>query len=211
MQSVNRLRFRSLAVLLAGIVLGIAAAGCAAPKETVKTEEEDFFAMIPAVELSEEVIYSPAGDMRARLPERWVTLDDSKFDDPDIYAVACDPHYTMTIVFSEIPLDQALGDMFRSKGMPGLLQQNFKERIDRISTEPPQLLAAEEFALGRRRFGAYTFTADSSVTFTRVALFYTRKHLYECTITHLPYSEGELPSLETMTEIHQIVLGGIEW
>lgn len=186
-------------------------AACAAPKEAVPTEEEDFFAMIPAVELSEDVVYSPSGDMKARLPADWVTLDDARFDDPEIFAVACDPHYTMAIVFSEIPLDESMAGVFRSKGMMGLLQLNYKERIERLGGYAPTFLGAEEFALGQRKFGAYAFTMDSSFTSTRVSLFYTRKHLYECTITQLPYSEGDLPTNDKMKDVHQIVLGGIEW
>ncbi len=207
----RQLLFRS-ALRICPLLLGaVLFAACAAPKETVPTEEEDFFAMIPAVDLSDEVVYSPAGDMKARLPQDWVTLDDARFQDPEIFAVACDPHYTMTIVFSEVPLDDVLVNIFRSKGMVGLLQANFKERVERLGGVPPKLLKAEEFALGQRKFGAYTFTTDSSLTSTRVALFYTRKHLYECTITQLPYTEGELPTNEKIKDVHQIVLGGIEW
>lgn len=185
--------------------------GCAAPKEATTGEEEDFFAAIPVIELSEDVVYSPEGDMRARLPERWVTLDDTRFGNPDIFAVACDPEYRMVIVFSEIPLDASLGEVFRSKGMVGLLQENYNQRLEQMDKERTQLLGAEEFALGRRKFGAYAFTADSGATMTRVALFYTPKHLYECTISSLPYTESDVPPIETVKEIHQIVLGGIEW
>ncbi len=186
-------------------------AGCAAPKETTPVEEEDFFASLPAVELSDEVVYSPEGDMRARLPEGWVTLDDRRFDNPEIFAVACDPEYRMVIVFSEVPMDAALGELFRSKGMLGLLQANYNERQTRMAGATPQLLSGEEFALGRRKFGAYAFTADSGMTMTRVALFYTPKHLYECSISALPYTESDVPSNETLKDVHQVVLGGIEW
>lgn len=186
-------------------------AGCAAPKKAPAVQEDDFFAMVPAVELSEEVIYSPEGDMKARLPDGWVTLDDARFGNPEIFAVACDPEYRMVIVFSEIPMDQALGEVFRSKGMMGLLQANFNERLSRMSGPAPQLLAGEEFALGRRKFGAYAFTADSGATMTRVALYYTPKHLYECAISNLPYTESDVPSSQTIKDIHQVVLGGIEW
>lgn len=173
--------------------------------------EDDFFAMVPAVELSEDVVYSPEGDMKARLPEGWVTLDDARFGNPEIFAVACDPEYRMVIVFSEIPMDPALSEVFRSKGMLGLLQANYNERTARMNGPAPQLISGEEFALGRRKFGAYAFTADSSMTMTRVALFYTPKHLYECAISTLPYTESDIPTNETIKDVHQIVLGGIEW
>lgn len=189
-------------------------ASCAAQKEVVSEEEEpeDIWSMIPAVELSDDVVYAPAGDMRAHLPEDWIALDATRFGNPDIFAVACDPDYSMAVVFSSVPLDPDLGDIFRRSGMMGLLKKNFQDRAERIDEwYSPLLIDAEEFALGRRRFGAYTFTTDSSLSVTRVGMFYTRKNLYECAITHLPYSESELPEIVKLKEIHQIVLGGIEW
>ncbi|MGE3801982.1 MAG: hypothetical protein AB7H80_13255 [Candidatus Kapaibacterium sp.] len=198
-----------LTFLLSTLILS-----CAAPKEVVKEEEEveDFWSMIPLVELSDDVVYSPAGDMRAHLPEGWISMNANQFGNPDIFAVACDPDYRMAVIFSNIPLDAEIGDVFRGGGMMGLLKKNYQDRVERINDWfQPQLIDAEEFALGRQRYGAYTFTTDSNLTVTRVGLFYTRKNLYECTMTHLPYSESELPTTEEMKEIHQIVLGGIEW
>ena len=200
--------------VLPGILLLPLLLSCAAQKEAVNEEQEpeDIWSMIPAVELSDDVVYSPAGDMRAHLPEDWIALDAMRFGNPDIFAGACDPDYTMAVVFSSVPLDPDLGDVFRRSGMIGLLKKNFQDRVERIGDwYSPLLIDAEEFALGRRRFGAYTFTTDSSLSMTRVGMFYTRKNLYECAITHLPYSESELPDIIKLKEIHQIVLGGIEW
>ena len=199
----DRTRYLTLLPLLLAL-------GCAAEKQAV-TEEEDIFAMIPAVDLSDDVVYSPDGDMRAALPEEWVALDATRFGNPDIFAVACDPGYSMTIVFSKIPLDQELGRAFNDNGMLGILKAHYDERVARLGAAPPLLVSAEEFAIGKRRFASYLFTVDKGVTYTRVVLFYTKKNMYECSITQLPYTESDLPSQELMLDIHQIVLGGIEW
>jgi hypothetical protein len=55
------------------------------------------------------------------------------------------------------------------------------------------------------------YTTDSMQTMTRVAVFFTNYHLYECSITHLTFGEKELPDPRTLREMHQIILGGIEW
>ena len=160
--------------VLPGILLLPLLLSCAAQKEAVNEEQEpeDIWSMIPAVELSDDVVYSPAGDMRAHLPEDWIALDAMRFGNPDIFAVACDPDYTMAVVFSSVPLDPDLGDVFRRSGMIGLLKKNFQDRVERIGDwYSPLLIDAEEFALGRRRFGAYTFTTDSSLSMTSVGMF----------------------------------------
>jgi hypothetical protein len=69
----------------------------------------------------------------------------------------------------------------------------------------------EQFTIGQRKFGAYMYTTDSMQTITRVAVFFTNYHLYECTITHLTFGEKELPDPRTLRDMHQIILGGIEW
>ena len=213
-ESAGRIAARSYLLVLSLLLLSFVMASCVAPKQVVNEEEEgnDIWSMDPVVELSDDVVYSPAGDMRAHLPREWIALDAAQFGNPDIFAVACDPDYTMAVVFSTIPLDAEMGDIFRRNGMMGLLKKNYQERIERINEwYNPQLISAEEFALGRQRYGAYIFTTDSSLTISRVGLFYTRKNLYECALTHLPYSESELPTADKLKQIHQVMLGGIEW
>ena len=188
--------------------------GCGAEKEIVKEEPsiEEIIASIPPIELSEDdLVYSRAGDLRAALPESWIALDALGFRIPELFVVACDPDYSMTLLFSEIPLGKELGRAYQEGGMAGLAREHFRDRTERSGGMALELVESGEFTIGRRRFFAYLYTNDGMVTCTRVALFYTQKNLYECTITHLPYSESELPSRERMQEIHQIVLGGITW
>ena len=114
--------------------------------------------------------------------------------------------------------DETCADDLDDRSRPGRLDAGGRhhdpcraERSERSGGMELPLIESGEFTIGRRRFYAYLYTNDGMVTCTRVALFYTDKNLYECTITHLPYSESELPSRERMQEIHQIVLGGITW
>ncbi len=173
---------------------------------------EELIASIPPIDLSEEaLIYSRSGDLRAALPKKWIALDALGFNIPELFVVACDPDYSMALLFSEIPIDRELGDAYEQGGIAGLAGAHFKAREDRAGAENLEMIQAGEFTIGRRRFYAYLYTTDHNVTMTRVALFSTKSNLYECTITQLPYSESELPSLERMQEIHQIILGGITW
>ena len=173
---------------------------------------EELIASIPPVDLSEEaLVYSRAGDLRAALPKKWIALDALGFSIPELFVVACDPDYSMALFFGEVPIDKELSTAYESGGIASLASAHFKAREARAGAMHLELVEAGEFTIGRRRFFSYLYTSDNHVTMTRVALFSTRSNLYECTITHLPYSESELPSVETMQEIHQIVLGGITW
>jgi hypothetical protein len=197
-------------LLLCWLIL--TSAGCSAEKEVVREQTiEELIASIPAIELSaDDLVYSRAGDLRAALPVGWVSLDALSFGIPELFVVACDADYSMTLLFSEIPIDRELGRSYQDGGMPALVKAHFEDRKDRAIPEVLEFVGGE-FTIGRRRFYGYLYTQDKGVTYTRVALFTTGRNLYECTITHLPYSESDLPSLERFQEIHQIILSGITW
>src|ERR1041385_661907 len=158
-------------------------AGCASSRQT-RQEDDDFYARLPPVTISStEIIHSPAGDMTARLPHGWVTVEVEKLEDPKIFAVACDPNYTMSLVFSEVALDNSIRTGFDRGGMRGVLEASFLRRQKRSAGRAQGMTEVEEFTIGSRQFGSYIYTTDSMRTITRVAVFYTTAHLYECAIT----------------------------
>lgn len=148
--------------------------------------------------------------MSARLPSGWVTLDVDKLQSPELFAMACNPDYTMSLIFSSISVDNAARKGFDRSGMAGLADASFERHRKRTAGRARLISETEEFAIGRRRFGAYTYTTDSMQTLTRVAVFYTATNLYECAITHLTFTDRELPTLATLREVHQLVLATVE-
>jgi hypothetical protein len=205
-------RVRALVRRLAFAAMGsVLVSGCIGSQGAVQSEREDFNSKFPAVTVSDSRIHSPTGDMSARLPEGWVTLDVDKLDSPDLFAVACNPDYTMSLIFSATSVDNAARRGFDRGGMAGLAEASFERHRKRSGGRAALLSEYEEFTIGRRRFGAYTYSTDSNRTLTRVAVFYTASNLYECAVTHLTFSDRDLPSMQTLREVHQLVLSTVEW
>lgn len=165
----------------------------------------------PPITLSNEQIHSPSGDMSARLPYNWVMLDAQQIESPQVFAVACNPEYTLSVIFSEIPIDNTMKSRFSRDGVGGLIDLSFERRMRRSNGRATTIGDVEEFAIGKRRFSAYSYTTDTSKTMTRVAIFYTARNLYECAITELTFSDHPLPDIPTLTYIHQLILGGVDW
>jgi hypothetical protein len=186
-------------------------AGCIGTQQTVQTEGEDFNSKFPAVTVSETRVHSPTGDMSARLPQGWVTLDVDRLDSPELFAVACNPEYTVSLIFSAVAVDNTARRGFDRGGMAGLAEASFERHRKRSAGRATLQSEFEEFTIGRRRFGAYTYSTDSMQTLTRVAVFYTASNLYECAVTHLTFTDRDLPTLKTLREIHQLVLSTVEW
>lgn len=149
--------------------------------------------------------------MTARIPKDWITIDPEKLESPQIFAAVCNPEYTVSLIFGEMSLDNAARSVFDREGLKGVAELDNQRRQRRSNGRLQQVGETEEFAIGRRTFSAYTFTTDSSKTLTRVAFFSTGTKLYSCAITHLAFSDHEIPTPQTMREMHQIVLSGIEW
>lgn len=185
--------------------------GCIGSQQTVQTEGDEFNSKFPAVTVSDSRIHSPTGDMSARLPDGWVTLDVGKLESPELFAVACNPEYTVSLVFSAAAVDNSARKGFDRGGMIGLAEASFERHRKRSAGRAAIVSDVEEFAIGRRRFGAYSYTTDSMRTMTRVAVFYTASNLYECAVTHLTFTDRDLPTPKTMREIHQLVLASVEW
>lgn len=185
--------------------------GCIGAQQTVQSEAEDFSSRFPAVTVSDSRVHSPTGDMSARLPAGWVTLDVEELEAPELFAVACNPDYTISLLFSAAAVDNSARKGFDRGGMVGLAEASFERHRKRSDGRAVMVADIEEFAIGRRRFGAYTYSTDSMRTLTRVAVFYTASNLYECAVTHLTFTDRDLPNLKTMREIHQLVLASVEW
>jgi hypothetical protein len=117
----------------------------------------------------------------------------------------------MSLVFSEIPLDNSIRTGFDRGGMRGVMEASFLRRQKRSAGRAQGMSEIEEITIGTRQFGCYIYTTDSMRTITRVAVFYTSAHLYECAITHLAFSAHDLPSQRTVRQVHQLVLSAIEW
>ncbi|MBS1911182.1 MAG: hypothetical protein JST22_04275 [Bacteroidetes bacterium] len=200
---------RGIHVLFPLLCLVLLVAGCTGAKQT--QQEETGTPTTPPISLSAEQLHSPSGDMTARIPKGWVIVDAGKLESPQVFAVTCNPEYTMSVIFSESPVDNAARGIFSRDGLRGLVDASFQRHRKRSNGRAAMTGDIEEFAIGRRQFAAYTYTTDSTQTFTRVAVFYTNAHLYECAITHLTFNARELPNAKLVRAIHQVILGGIDW
>lgn len=213
---VNRNNFRDRYLFVAArpfhpllFLLALAVAGCFGAKQTQRSDSG--MEGTPALAFSSEQIHSPSGDMAARLPLEWVRVDAEQLESPQVFAVACNPEYTLSVIFSESQTDNNARAILSRDGLPGLVDASFQRHLKRSRGRAQMAGDPEEFAIGRRRFAAYTYTTDSLQTMTRVAVFYTNTHVYECALTHLAFNTQELPSSRTLRGIHQLILGGIEW
>lgn len=202
------LSHRSFRILLLACLLLFG--GCPSPKQVVKSADTVAVAP-PIVELSADLVHSPGGDMTVRIPAGWVTMDVEQLQAPQVFSVACNPGYTMSLVMGEIPVENNVRAAYDANGLKGLAEVSFQRRWKGSQSKAQMVGIVEELELGKRRFATYAYSTDDAATITRVAVFFTTTHLYECAITNLTFSDGEPASLQTMQEILRVVLASVMW
>lgn len=184
--------------------------GCPSPKQVVKPVDTVAVAP-PIVQLSADLVHSPGGDMTVRIPAGWVTMDVEQLQTPQVFSVACNPGYTMSLVMGEIPVDNSVRAAYDANGLKGLAEASFQRRWKGSQSKATMVGFVEELELGKRRFATYAYSTDDTATLTRVAVFFTTTHLYECAITNLTFSDGEPAAPQTMQEILRLVLASAMW
>ncbi len=191
------------------ILLATCVSGCLFGSRATRQPEPP--PVSPLVTLSSEQIHSPTGDMSARVPLDWVLLEADKLESPQIFAAAANPSYSLSLIFSEAPNDNATRSAYLRDGLQGVLSISFQRKVKRSNGRATMVGQPEDLMVGRKRFVAYLYTTDSMQSLTRVALFNTSSHIYECALTHLTFRADSLPGMAQLREIHQTVLGGIDW
>ena len=82
-------------------LLAQAMVGCIIVKEDSGESKEPNVAIStqPAIAMSDEIVRSSVGDMVALLPEEWFFMDVKNKVPSNVFAVAVNPQYTLSLVF----------------------------------------------------------------------------------------------------------------
>lgn len=138
-------------------------------------------------------------------------MDIEQLQTPQVFSVACNPGYSMSLVVGEIPVDNGVRAAYDAGGLKGLAEVSFQRRWKGSGSKAQMVGLSEELTIGQRRFATYSFTTDGGQTTTHAAVFFTTTRLYECAITNLTFSDAEPASTKVMQEILRLVMASATW
>lgn len=141
-----------------------------APDEKVEVTNVELSPQ-PELEMSEDIVRTRAGDIIAQLPKGWVFLDHKERESSDIIAVAVNPDYTLSAVFSTIPHGESAKETLESQGMLGLARVAFNKRSRKTASACKLVGTYKTAHLGTRTFGLYDFSTTGGALRTRCAVF----------------------------------------
>lgn len=201
--------------LLAALVLtAVLLPGCIIVKgeKEEAAEQSGAVAPRPSIPMSEEIVRSEQGDMIAFLPDAWFFMDVREKVSSSVFAVAVNPDYTASLVFSELRRDDALDEVFGREGLIGVARASFLRRERKTAGLVKNTGSFDVRSLGTKKFGVYEYTGANDAFPTRVAVFRSSLgNYYECTLAPLPFTGRTLPSKEEMEKIYSSVLTTIDY
>jgi len=175
-----------------------------------------------SVTLSQDVIFSPDGNMNAKIPEGWViATPQTQGSTANVFAVVCDPEYRYMLTFTELPYNE-INVLSNSNELTNLSNAVLKWRKRRYSGYIDQLVEPYLMNIKNKQFSIFSYTTDSNASVIRSAVFLTQAaanpksknvtyNLYECMLTQIPNKDKPLPSPQELAVIHKTVLEGIKW
>lgn len=200
-----------LLIVLVGVALALPSClFVKAPDQQPTVAVEAPLSPLPEVAMGEDLIRSQNGDMIALLPKDWMFLDVHDDVSDDLIAVAVNPEYTLSVVFSVFPHAASSAEAFDKEGLLGLARSAYQKHVRKAAGAISLTGTYTVTDLGTRSFGLYAFSNGSSTS--RCAVFRSSTgHFYECAIVPLNISGRTIPSDREQQAVFMSVLATIQY
>ncbi len=204
------LRFK---ILLITFILCIFASGCIVVKHK---EAEDVAPTIqlspkPELAMSEEPLLSKDLDMMAFLPEHWFFVDVENEANTNVFAVAVNPQYTMSAVFSTIPPSSRVNEIIEREGLLGLARYSFE--LHQLKIPDIKLIGKYGIVnMGNYSFAKYEYTTSGSSVNARSIVFKSELgKFYEFTLIPMTFTGRPMPTTEEINKTFFSILATIQY
>lgn len=166
----------------------------------------------PDIEMSDVLVRTRAGDMIALLPKGWVFLDTKSQSSTDVIAVAVDPDYTMSLVFSGIPHSESNRETLAQEGVLGLARIAYSKHARKTAGATRLVGTYGTAQLGPRTFGTYEFSASGGAMRTKCAVFTSSiGNHYEFALVPMAISGKDVPPDAELQRIFRSMLATIQY
>lgn len=192
----------------------IAISGCIIVKheEFVYVEPEIAISPKPLIPLSETMVRSAKGDMIAFLPKGWFFIDPKERVSPDIIAVAMNPEYNMSAVFSVIRHSATVQEAYENEGLYGLARISLAKRERKTAGIVRQVGKYQKINIGPQEFVKYEYSTTGGAIKAKSAVFIsTANEFYEFSLIPMIVDDNMLPSFMETDEIFTSILTGIKY
>jgi len=147
------------------------------------------------VKMSDKIVRAVRGDMIASLPENWFFIEPTGGVSADIFAIAVNPDYTMSAIFSHIKKTSEMTEIVDKEGLIGLARMTFNRHNTKSSVGINLVDNYQILDFSNQKFGSYTFVNSQNNTFGSSAVFVSSiNEYYEFSLVTMNFTNNDLPT-----------------
>ena len=185
--------------------------------EIIRKEKESTTAkyeIVPraTVKMSDKIVRSMRGDMIASLPEGWFFIEPSGGVSSEIFAIATNPDYTVSAVFSHLRKTNEMSETVKKEGLIGLARIVFNKRNAKSSSGINLVDNYQILNFTRQQFGFFTFTNPQNNTFGSSTVFVSGiNEFYEFSLVTMNFTNNEQPTRIEFDKIFNSILATLKY
>ena len=145
----------------------------------------------PEVKMSNKTIRTPEGDMLALLPENWFFVEANESLSSEIFAVAVNPEYTLSAIFSKIKKNEENENIVKKEGLLGLARFCFSKQSQKTANNLNLIEKYEVNDLEYQKFCTFSYVREKDNAFGKSAVFISSiNNYYEFSLVTLNISNN---------------------
>jgi hypothetical protein len=166
----------------------------------------------PQIEMNEDALRSAKGDMISLIPKNWFFIDLGEDTPRDVYAIAVNPQYTLSLVFSGYPANEMLNEMYAQQKLIGLANSSFDKKQKRSGGSLIKTNKISTISSGNLEFVVYTYRTKSQPLLSQNAILKSSAGMiYEISLVPMNLSGYSLPSEADIDKIFMSVLSTVRY
>ena len=165
-----------------------------------------------SIKMSNKIIRSKIGDMIATIPEGWFFIEPSGGVSSEVFAIAVNPDYTMSAIFSHIKKTKEMSEVVEKEGVIGLSRMCFAKHNAKSSNNIKLVDNHQIINQLQQKFGFHTFTKPKNNTFGSSAVFISNAdEYYEFSLVTMNFTSNDLPTRMEFDKIFYAILATIKY
>ena len=166
----------------------------------------------PEIPMSDKLVRSLKGDMIAYLPEGWDFIDLQEKTSPDVFAVAVNPEYTLTAVFTSIRKNDKSDTAFARDGLLGIARISLANHQTKSGDAVKQIGNFMNLQMGAMTFAKYESTTVAGLLSAQTAVFVSSiNQYYEFALVPMNITGKVQPTQPEANKIFNSILSTIQY
>ncbi|MDC1068578.1 hypothetical protein OAQ99_05395 [Candidatus Kapabacteria bacterium] len=161
----------------------------------------------PLIDMSETIVRSEYGDMVCYLPKNWFFVNLDNDTSSEIFAVAVNPDYTLSAVFSKYKNLPAISKAIKNQSLTELAKESIKLQKQNSPGSVALIGNINNVNIGDLKFSSYQVSTTAGALVSNVSCFYTSfGNAYRFALIPMDIIGKPIPSQKEANTIFESIL-----